>query len=43
MIDTKEKLRHCLSIEKRYISLRGGLEFRWGLERKIFYMDMYTI
>lgn len=41
LIDTKEKLRHCMSVEKKiYFPEGGGYCSRLGFEKKMCYTDM---
>ena len=36
MIDTKEKMKHCLKIEKDYLSAGGHLPSVWNKRKRHF-------
>lgn len=40
MIDTKEKLKHCLNVEKKIYFPEGGYDFRLEFAKKMCFMDI---
>ena len=43
MIDTKEKLKHCLAVEKNIYFPGGGEDFRLEYARKMYFTDIFII